>query len=518
MYTLPFTVAKESVISVQLGYDFLLADMSFSIAPASSSSLIPTRYGLNHYNQDDLTAFLDEGSYNLVISGSLPWNLTMTGITLPCVEFDLRISISLLGSHADRVDCTSYGLLPWDLNSDLGGSAPYGGPIRFGSLNMWYDRFLLNSNRRQLRMKFRLTQPSTLNLFINERSWTDIVSTIYHLPAGVHVDDKDALTEVVPAVAFADTFFQESSIYAINASDLANNRDYVLQLEYRPTTFDTCSSFGLGIALLPNTEIVGDLELSCSDLNASAPASARWPPAVITNPLTTVIGSFTREEVNQKTQNGLFQHEVLFSVKTPSLLDVSLSYNALASFFRLKLYIKDTDGTWRHIITGDWSPISAGQTFLGLTQELSHSPSAGDYKLVIEQPKLPALKEGINKKQCFPFMFVFHLQSGDSSSGPLVRRVEPPSAERADPTRDLYVEVRFSQALYTASGTAITRNANKDALTNAFVLKNTDGSVTIKPAAVSAPLNNPLPDDNTRWLFQFNHGSLPVFCRYSTVS
>ena len=66
-------------------------------------------------------------------------------------------------------------------------------------------------------------------------------------------------------------------------------------------------------------------------------------------------------------------------------------------------------------MAGDWAPISSGQTFLGLTQTLSYTPAAGDYKLVIEQPTLPALKEAGSKKLCYPFLFVYQLE-GETAS------------------------------------------------------------------------------------------------------
>ena len=52
-----------------------------------------------------------------------------------------------------------------------------------------------------------------------------------------------------------------------------------------------------------------------------------------------------------------------------------------------------------------------------------------------------------------------------------MRRVEPPGAERLDPTRDLFLEVRFSEALFTDAQSAITRSDNLNTLLDAIALQ-----------------------------------------------
>jgi len=161
LYTIPFELKMYSVVSIQLQYHFILSDLTVLIRNEDSILVDPTRYGTNQYNLDDIKVYLSPGQYQIVISQTLPWPNTL--LALPCTEFDLRITISNTSSVADRTDCTAYSTFPWDFNSDSGGSVPFGGPLRLGILNLFYDRFLLNSDSTQLASRLRIAPPSSLS-------------------------------------------------------------------------------------------------------------------------------------------------------------------------------------------------------------------------------------------------------------------------------------------------------------------------------------------------------------------
>lgn len=78
------------------------------------------------------------GKYNLSL-----FQPTNYSFDVSCFQFDLKISISPKESTNDRVDCSEAALFPWNFKDFQGGSAPFGGPMLSGHLNVWHNKILL---------------------------------------------------------------------------------------------------------------------------------------------------------------------------------------------------------------------------------------------------------------------------------------------------------------------------------------------------------------------------------------
>jgi hypothetical protein len=88
-------------------------------------------------------------------------------------------------SYEDHVDCAEYDSLPWDLNAQNGGSAPYGGPMdAAGALHIWGDRFLMPLVTGQIDSMAVSIQAKSLLSIVNTEGYYGDISHRVHYGAG----------------------------------------------------------------------------------------------------------------------------------------------------------------------------------------------------------------------------------------------------------------------------------------------------------------------------------------------
>eukprot|EP01125_Pyxidicula_operculata_P010688 TRINITY_DN351_c0_g2_i3.p1 TRINITY_DN351_c0_g2~~TRINITY_DN351_c0_g2_i3.p1 ORF type:complete len:2844 (-),score=811.49 TRINITY_DN351_c0_g2_i3:165-8696(-) len=478
-----FVVTTESLVAVELRYNFLFTHLSAKVVQKIISPFfvdVP-RYGSQEYNMNDLNVIINPGAYQLVIYQQKPWNAT--DVVIPCADIDLRITIAKADANADRVDCSSLAVFPWDLNSNTGGSVQYGGPLRYNVLNMFHDKFLLNSASKSLKSKFHVTDPVLVSILVDESSWSDLKFQL----------TKN--TSTISPIYSATALFQTVALYELPA--LSISEDYSVDLTYRPNRFVSCSQFAYGMVVKPTVDVGASLQASCVGTHELPPKS--------TNNSFVLTSYFTNQDLTQNTVGTTFSYTIDFSITSATYVDISMSYNALSSFFTLKLKKTNLNGDWRDAESGKWDTTTASdKSFLGSTQQINYNAQPGSYRLVISQPKLnlPFYQEGY----CHPFELNFQLQS--AAAGPIVRYVEPPSGDNFDPNLDLSIEVRFSEALYDSDGVAITRTRGFDLVLRSISLKDLNETGTkIYADQASRPVSTSSQDDLLRWSFLFSHGN-----------
>lgn len=495
IHTIPFDVDRDSVVSVQVYYEFLWGDLHLSLSDKANTRV---HHGYNDYNSNDLQALIPAGSYVLTISQPLGWPAGIN-YRLPCSEFFIRISISAASSTADRVDCSAFEIFPWDLMSSKGGSADFGGPMTDGQVRLWSDKFLMNGDGSELASTFSLAQPSVITLFVSQPTWNDLSSKIVK-KGGDHTS----------LVTYSErhTWYQQVSVF--KPTDTASTA-YELKLSYLPSSWTSCAQFSMGLAIAPVSVVEQSLISAC----AKNPV---LPPTTLTKSIYQLSSRFSDKDIAAHTQPGKgFSYAMEFSITDTTELDVALTYDPLQSFFILRLYANrgGPEDPWNLFTEGTWKAVTQG--LFTQVVDVRLDKRFTKYRLAIEQDKPILSPNFASQTFCYPFNFVFQLGTGDQ---PFVRYVEPTTGDKLNPERDFYLELRFSSPLYfTETGTAPRKADRTKATTDLLVnylylqdLKSTDKK--INPVEARAPQDNPQPDDGTRWIFIFSSKNLEYGVHY----
>lgn len=498
LYSLPLEVERDSIVSIQVYYEFLWGDLHLTLAKKDGT---PTHHGNNDFNSNDLQAFVTPGEYQILISQPLGWPSTID-YHLPCSEFFIRISISGASSRADRVDCSAYEIFPWDLMREDGGSKDFGGPMQDGRLHLWSDKFLMNGDGTELESSFLIAQPSLVSLFISQPTWND-------LAARVVKGESD--TSIAP-FAEHQTWYQQAAVFRVDENSPSH---YEVDLTYLPSSWTSCAQFSFGLAIAPIRDLEQELAQSCSGNN-------QLPPEVITQNVFQLSSHFTDKDIAAHTKGDKgFIYDIEFSITETTDLDVALSYNPLYNFFILRLYTNrggETDA-WSLFSEGSWNTVSEEESALSFTQviDVRLDQRFPKYRLSIEQQNPLLAPKQSSQTFCYPFNFVFQMGSGDQ---PFVRYVEPTQGEKLNPDRDFYLELRFSSQLYISdtgrNPTAADRTkATRDALVTYLFLQDLDEDTKkVQPTVAQTPEDNPQPDDGTRWMFTFSSKNLEFGSHY----
>eukprot|EP01125_Pyxidicula_operculata_P010689 TRINITY_DN351_c0_g3_i1.p1 TRINITY_DN351_c0_g3~~TRINITY_DN351_c0_g3_i1.p1 ORF type:complete len:3455 (-),score=945.65 TRINITY_DN351_c0_g3_i1:93-9641(-) len=489
LFVLPFTTLMDSIVNVQIQYDFILSPFDIVIKEVSGTKNVANHLSTLEYNTNDLNIFINPGSYNLYIYQVDPWK--STEIDMQCSMFDLRITIGKSGS--DRIDCTSYDVFPWDLNSKDGGSEEFGGPMVQGTLNIWGDKFLMSAGSK-MSTKFHITQNSALNVFVSESSWANM---------RIRLTTTANTTNTIFPLVSRSNYFQDVALY--NLHPLPSNEDYIIELRYNTGRFESCSSFSFGLALQPLHVLENELtQFTCSEKH-------QLPPKTV-NASFELSSHFTQSDITTYTdaQSKTFRYEIEFTNTRKMMLDVSISYGQLYDFFTLRL-VKKSNTTYFDFNTGKWDALSSEAGYIGIVQHLDNKIlPEGSYKLLIEQPSFSY--DFVQREYCYPYTLNFLMEPADG--GPVVRYIYPATATDLDPTRDLNVELRFSEPLYTSSNQKITRSENTKHLLDSVYLLDITSNTKVTPYKFSEPIHSTERDDLTRWTFLFGNSSFVFGHRY----
>jgi len=130
---------------------------------------------------------------------------------------------------------------------------------------------------------------------------------------------------------------------------------------------------------------------------------------------------------------------------------------------------------------------------------LSNQVREGDYELRISQKNLNIGYKSNNL--CYPYNLILHIDP--VTDDPIIRYVEPSNGLLLNPKKDLHIEVRFSSPIYNNMANQINRFENTQYLQQSIYLTDRNHSI-IQPKNIQTPLDVPIPDDMTRWLFIFS--------------
>eukprot|EP01127_Copromyxa_protea_P016033 TRINITY_DN4703_c0_g1_i2.p1 TRINITY_DN4703_c0_g1~~TRINITY_DN4703_c0_g1_i2.p1 ORF type:complete len:1729 (-),score=452.37 TRINITY_DN4703_c0_g1_i2:64-5250(-) len=496
LYTIPFEVEEDSIISVQVYYEFLWGDLRLSVTNKAKTEV---HRGNNDFNSNDLQAFLTPGEYQLIINQPLGWPADID-YRLPCSEFFIRFSISAADSGADRVDCSAYATFPWDLMSPSGGSADFGGPMQFGRLDLWSNKFLMNGDGTELVSAFSLSEPSLISLFISQPSWNDLSAVI---------ENSDSQVAIAPHSEH-HTWYQQVSAFKTEQTRLTN---FDIELSYLPSSWTSCAQFSLGLAIAPIKQLERELQAACTGPHT-------LPPTTMASNVYQSSSYFTNQDIAAHTSTNGFAYNMEFTITENTDLDAALTYNPLYSFYVLRVYASRGGATdsWSLFSEGSWNTVAEEDNTHSFTQviDVRLDKRYPKYRLAIEQTKPLIEPASSSQTYCYPFNFVFQMGSGNQ---PFVRYVEPTQGENLNSERDFYVELRFSDKLFLhseASPKAADRTRfTRDLLITYIYLQDTKSSAKkVYPADVRAPEDNPGPDDGTRWLFTFSSKNLEYGAHY----
>jgi len=255
-------------------------------------------------------------------------------------------------------------------------------------------------------------------------------------------------------------------------------------------------------------EVTQALTAECTAHGAKVPI----PHRITTSPL--VVNSFlTSADIASASPNGFFHHDIDFSITDDSAVDATLQYNPLYNSFRLRLYRVINETTTRPVGTGDWEPVD--NTATSLTQIIDSDlriDDGADYRLSITQVNQEHFPP--SSGFCFPFQLTLQVETTHGANA-FVRYVEPGSGDHFDPLRAIWIEIRFSHALHKSDGGAVVRDAASQIyVAGGIVLAEMGSNVLISPVRAMTPDDNPIPDDFTRWLFEFPHDKFNAGATY----
>eukprot|EP01087_Luapelamoeba_hula_P002906 TRINITY_DN1271_c0_g1_i3.p1 TRINITY_DN1271_c0_g1~~TRINITY_DN1271_c0_g1_i3.p1 ORF type:complete len:3009 (-),score=261.11 TRINITY_DN1271_c0_g1_i3:1901-10927(-) len=170
---LTFMIMEDAILYAKAGFDFLLEDLSLHIRSTNlPDSQFPHKgvYGSSARNVNYLNQLLPPGKYRLTLEMPLPSKLWSDAVN-HCVPFSFTVNAQPTSQGHDHVDCLDFDQLPFNLNTNAGGSKPFGGPIVDGRVHISGDKFLLGRSRASV-MGFNVTTKSVLSVFVSvPNSW-----------------------------------------------------------------------------------------------------------------------------------------------------------------------------------------------------------------------------------------------------------------------------------------------------------------------------------------------------------
>lgn len=480
---IPVNLQKDAVLYIQVGFNFLLSDMEIEITGTSSLNekiKINGRIGKNINEIDDI---LPSGNYNIQIKQ--PILFMQTNLFSHCNIYSLYIFAQDQSQEKFHVDCSSLDILPWNLNSIDGGSAPFGGPIdNVGSLYLFGSNFLMPPSASQF------------DTILFNISFTSLMSIITKYDNGGKIDfsiQRGTTMKLItlPLVSSND-FYKHMEIYLLDSSKTSKFTSYELELHYQlPIMRTSCPSYSLQIIMQP-LFIITQL-LTCPNI-----INPILPPQKIIVPNTGeysfyTSSYFTKQIMDQYTDMSTqtFKYEIQLNITKNSFITINMAYNSLVNMFSIFLLKLNRFGDKVEIASSDWeiSKISRGNE--NLNQALFGTLLPGSYYIQITEPIIqnPELISIINR--CHPF--IFDLQIVPNNGSILVSSVKPANGDYLSPTNNIQLEISFSQPV----------NFSEEQVKNAFYLEDNNSKSNIFPSIVQKDLF-----DSTFWTLIFPSSSL----------
>ncbi|KAK5576095.1 hypothetical protein RB653_007233 [Dictyostelium firmibasis] len=488
----PFTLTQPTLIYVQIGYQFLLGDFDMYITSDDKNSL--HLLGKSNRNTNEINVVLPVGKYYLTIVNP---SIIPAQFGEHCTPY--RLSITLRSaSSTGHSDCSIFNSIPWDLNSPNGGSAQFGGPMDGeGNLRFYSDDFIAPSVSSTQNVSFTVSEPTFVNIFTID----DLTSSI---DADIFVRGTDNDQDLLYDVSIHNTA-QHSLLFVADPPKSGKDTNFTMSLTFKGVSKDACPAFGLQVIMKPVSYLTN--QLYCTK-NFS-------PKLPTTNPKPDQYGTFNEyisssisgDYINSLASSGnQFEYNIDFSLDRISRIDVSFSFDSIATNFYLKLSTRTTDKTGKvvrnTISTGDWTAENSfGET--SMTSIISSSRLAiGNYSITIIQPKYQAnswVTSSIYGELCFPFTYSLTIMDRNQV---YAGSVSPTNGFNLLPNHDLSLVIQSHATFYDNTNKTILCQSTQY-IKDTFYLASQSSSDIIAPSNVICGS-----DDGTKWTLVFSNTSL----------
>eukprot|EP00002_Diphylleia_rotans_P007883 TRINITY_DN1755_c0_g1_i13.p1 TRINITY_DN1755_c0_g1~~TRINITY_DN1755_c0_g1_i13.p1 ORF type:complete len:3322 (-),score=584.61 TRINITY_DN1755_c0_g1_i13:304-9891(-) len=452
IHNIPFEIKTRSRIYARVGYDFLLNDLAFELIGDKMRFM-----GDNGRNFNEVDEIIEPGSYKLVLYQPS----VMIENFKHCAEFSYELKIQ--SATALPNVCQVFDLLPWDLNSDRGGSLPHGGPIDVdGELRMYGAEFVMYENSVE-KISMKVQHNSFLRIYARPQSrYSTMRVSVQRDNSTILPTNKDQFANEI------------SLLYHLKPG--TSSEPYMLSYFYEKisSTREACPYFGSQIILRKESTVTQQLTCPNPLPSVTLPAAAVKLDrlGMASESFATVIPSHI---INNQRIDGVFTHSINITVTERSYLDAVAGFDYLANDFRLRLKNK-----WGFIVNNGVDEPQAQKS--GSTQfnsAVHHVLFPGSYVLeLVELSKSEVLT--FYPSACVPL--VWSLQIIPITPAPYVREVLPPSGHELSPDSETTISISVSARLYDKDGNAL--SAGNNGILGAFYLEQQQTTTRIYPSSV----------------------------------
>ncbi|EGG18641.1 hypothetical protein DFA_04136 [Cavenderia fasciculata] len=484
--TIEFTILVPSLVYVQIGYQFITADLDVQIT--SSNSYI---FGRSNRNVNEINAILEPGTYTIQITNPIAF---VNQFDAHCTPYHLIVNIRDASQANNHIDCSTLDPLPTDLNSN--GSIPYGGPIDgSGTLTMYSPNFLIPLQPVQ-NVTFFIGEPTLISVYTSEQ-----------LAASIDYQVVNPITQQIQPVLYTlgiQNNNQRSALFFANAST-SGDTSMVLSMMFSGKLKDNCPNYAMQVAMLPLSLVMKDFTCP-SNFNPSLPSSPKINGQGYSSDylVSSIPGYTLSPNATDNTTTG-WKYSIPFTLTRVSHVEAMFSFNSIVNNFIIQIAQVPTSGASGnpHVIgTGQWSSqYTSGTTTL--TQSLINNRlNAGQYVLTITHPPMTSfVGASIYGDLCFPFIYSLLILDAQTV---YAGQVSPASGYNLSPLKNLPIQLAFSEPFNGKNGQPVTCSNGNNIIQQAFVLLDLNNNVnTIFATSASCSSS-----DGLTWSITFANSSL----------
>ena len=472
-----FQITQLTVLFTSAEANFLTNFVEWSLLK-DGNLFIPS---LTSNNINQIDRVIEAGNYTLSLNTINPFLQPQR-----CILYRMSIYIRPYNQNDPHADCSDYDMLPIDLNSDAGGSVPYGGPINNGQLELSGSNFLFPTSGETDYINMTLSGESLVSIYITTRSNLRITNSL--LNGNANVNPYYSLRGVMSSVF---------RTYYLNPTSATN---YAFTLSYNDLTqFASCPIFALDLSI-SKKEIVQSLFLCPPSY------SSTLPPNVVTVNDTGFAHQSIRTYI-PSTNNILSSgFNITLNITRSSRLQLSLSFYSKLSYFNLTLFDMQNNRTY----VAGLSLIENKNRETDLRRNFNIFLRTGVYIISLSQSTFDTSVFAFNPNRiyCIPFEWeLFLVPIGETAT---YATISPPSSYNLSPISDITVTATFARNIFDQSHKQIT-SSNLQPLYNSIHLVSI-GSDKRAPTMITAKSVVGL--DNRHFTFVFDHFQLAVGTKY----
>lgn len=445
-FRVSITTEFATAIFAQVSFCFPMNDLYLAlVASTSTSPLVPISGNEGVYQ---LNTVVPAGDYYLEVRP-----LTSDPPPAHCRVFSLRIITSDASSSAPNSQCSSYDVLPWNLNTDDGGSAAYGGPMANDRLDLYGGHFLIATQSSLVTTQViaaHFDSPSYISIFIrgvDQAYWRQVTASIQPT-GGANVSNTPYLSATT----------QKSQL--VSHLVPAGNAQIALRLQLASVTFHLpCLSYELAI-MVRSTELLSSSFMCIADVNAVDLATQDIAIDSQGFAITAVDSFFLDPMTTSQTYLVPIQ-----DTAAPSFFsfEASIMFNSLGS--NVQLDVVSIDNGQQTVIASsvlDAVPdFNAGgfDVITSVTRVLSKNMRNLHLRVTVT-----GIANTFGHPLCIPFCFRAATFPYPSTSFLIVQSVTPADAQYLAPAKHLSLTVQFNQDdLYAADQSVLSPLAVRNA-------------------------------------------------------